>query len=225
MNKSFFSTRALKGIGVSKNNSNSTQKGRILELTEQQETHYLNFDEFRQDNRIGYSAGNAEKNFNRVQRIIGIPDGITTIVFLSVKLKGKNADWITANNACNAFEMKIKRKFWKRKWKYMNTFVGSVEYDKENLTYHFHAILILNELKASFTDDEIKDIIVETLQSLEETNEKNAGMVKLRMFPFCVETRELGETIHYLVKTSSNKHEPLKRTILNQKEQTELKLL
>ena len=225
MNKSFFSTRALKGIGVSKNKSYSPQKGRILELTEQQETHYLNFDEFRQDNRIGYSAGNAEKNFNRVQRIIGIPDGITTIVFLSVKLKGKNADWITANNACNAFEMKIKRKFWKRKWKYMNTFVGSVEYDKENLTYHFHAILILKELKASFTDDEIKDIIVETLQSLEETNEKNAGMVKLRMFPFCVETRELGETIHYLVKTSSYQHNPLKRTILNQKEQTELKPL
>ena len=82
MNKSFFSTRALKGIGVSKNNSNSTQKGRILELTEQQETHYLNFDEFRQDNRIGYSAVNAENNYNRVQMIIGIPDGITKIVFL-----------------------------------------------------------------------------------------------------------------------------------------------
>ena len=31
--------------------------------------------------------------------------------------KGKNADWITANNACNAFEMKIKRILWKRKWK------------------------------------------------------------------------------------------------------------
>ena len=225
MNKSFFSTRALKGIGVSKTNSNSTQKGRILELTEQQETHYLNFDEFRQDNRIGYSAGNAEKNFNRVQRIIGIPDGITKAVFITVKLKGKNADWITANNACNAFEMKIKRKFWKRKWKYMNTFVGSVEYDKENLTYHFHAILLLKELKVNLADDEIEDIIVKTLKSLEETNEKNAGMVKLRTFPFCVETRVLGETIHYLVKTSSNQHNPLKRTILNQKEQTELKPL
>ena len=107
----------------------------------------------------------------------------------------------------------------------MNTFVGSIEYDKEHLTFHFHALLLLKELKMDLADDEIEDIIVETLKSLEETNEKNAGMVKLRMFPFCGETRELGETIQYLVKTSSNKHEPLKRTILNQKEQTELKLL
>jgi len=222
MNTSFFRTRALKGIGVSSNKLNSPQKGKILELTEEQSTHYLDYDEFRQDNRIGYSAGYVEKNFNKVQRIIGLPDGISKAVFLSVKLKGKNADWITACNACNAFEMKIKRKYWKRRWKYMNTFIGSIEYDKDSLTYHFHSLLILREIRTHITDEEIETNITEVLESLEETNEKNAGMVKFRMFPFCEKTRELGETIHYLVKTSSKNHNPLLRTLLNQKEQNQL---
>ena len=222
MNKLTSSTSALKGIGVSSNALNFKEKGRILELTEQQETHYLDFNQYRQDLRIGYSAGYAEKNFNKVQRIIGLPDDTSRVVFISVKLKSKNADWITANNACNAFEMKIKRTFWKRKWKYVNTFIGSIEYDKEYLTYHFHSLLIFKELKLNLNDDEIKDTIIKILKSLEETNEKNAGMVKFRMFPFCEKTRELGETIHYLVKTSSKNHNPLLRTLLNQKEQNQL---
>ena len=105
MNTSFFRTRTLKGIGVSSNKLNSPQKGKILELTEEQSTHYLDYDEYRQDNRVGYSAGYVEKNFYKVQRIIGLPDGISKAVFLSVKLKGKNADWITACNACNALSI------------------------------------------------------------------------------------------------------------------------
>ena len=225
MNKLTSSTSALKGIGVSSNALNFKEKGRILELTEQQETHYLDFNQYRQDLRIGYSAGYAEKNFNKVQRIIGLPDDTSRVVFISVKLKGKNADWITANNACNAFEMKIKRILWKRKWKYVNTFIGSIEFDKEYLTYHFHILLILKELKLNLNDDEIKDTIIKTLKSLEETNEKNAGMVKYRMFPFSLKTRELGETIHYLIKTSSKNCNPLARTILNTKEQLQLKQL
>jgi hypothetical protein len=225
MNKLFSSTNTLKGIGVSSNTLKSKEKGRILKLTEQQETHYLDFKHYRQDNRIKYSAGYVEKNFNKVQRIIGKPDEISKAVFLSVKLKGKNADWITANNACNAFEMKIKRTLWKRKWKYVNTFIGSIEFDKEHLTYHFHSLLILKEMKVNLNDDEIKQIIIKTLKSLEETNERNADMVKYRTLPFSLKTRELGETIHYLSKTSSKNHNPLARTILNHKTQLQLKQL
>ena len=165
MNKLTSSTSALKGIGVSSNALNFKEKGRILELTEQQETHYLDFNQYRQDLRIGYSACYAEKNFNKVQRIIGLPDDTSRVVFISVKLKGKNADWITANNACNAFEMKIKRILWKRKWKYVNTFIGSIEFDKEYLTYHFHILLILKELKLNLNDDEIKDTIIKILKA------------------------------------------------------------
>ena len=121
--------------------------------------------------------------------------------------------------------MKIKRILWKRKWKYVNTFIGSIEFDKEYLTYHFHILLILKELKLNLNDDEIKDTIIKILKSLKETNEKNAGMVKYRMFPFSLKTRELGETIHYLIKTSSKNYNPLARTILNTKEQLQLKQL
>ena len=33
------------------------------------------------------------------------------------------------------------------------------------------------------------------------------------MFPFCVETTDLGDTIEYLVKTSSKTHNPLTRKL------------
>ena len=36
---------------------------------------------------------------------------------------------------------------------------------------------------------------------------------KDRMFPFSLKTRELGETIQYLTKTSSKNYNPLARTI------------
>lgn len=225
MNKLILSTPALKGIGVSPRHLKFKEKGKVLQLKEQQETHYLDFNDYRQDLRIDYSAGNVEKNFKRVQRIIGLPDENSNAVFLSVKLKGKNADWITANNACNAFEMKIKRMFWKRKWNYINNFIGSVEYDKEYLTYHFHSILILKEIKLNLNKSEIQKIIIDILKSLEETNEKNADMVKYRMFPFSLKTRELGETIHYVVKTSTKQYDPLVRTILSYKKQLQLKQL
>ncbi|MEK9912457.1 MAG: hypothetical protein VW580_00920 [Flavobacteriaceae bacterium] len=225
MNSNFKSTSALKGLGVSPNTSISTQKGRILELTEQQVNHYLDFNEYRKENRSQYSPRFVEGNFNKIQRIIGEPDGKSKIIFLSVKLKGKNADWIIANVACNSFEMKIKRILWKRKWKFMNTFVGSIEYDKEHLTYHFHSILILKELKLEISETEIERRITNVLNGLEETNEKNAGMVKMRMFPFCVKTKELGDTIEYMVKTSSKQYDPLKRILLNKKEQEQIKKL
>ena len=121
--------------------------------------------------------------------------------------------------------MKIKRTFWKRKWNYVNTFIGSIEFDKEHLTYHFHSLLILKEMKMNFNDDEINETIINTLKLLEETNEKNADMVKYRTLPFSLKTRELGETIHYLTKTSSKNYDPLVRTILNHKTQLQLKQL
>ena len=218
-----FGTHALKGIGVSKNKLNTTLKGKVLELKESHDSHYLSFDKFRKENRIGYSSGYVEDNFNRVQRIIGLPDGTSRLVFITAVLKGKDSDWITANNACNAFEIKIKRFFWKTAWKYKNTFVGSIEYDKEHLKYHFHSILVLKELRKEYSDDEIRKHITDVLSNLEETNEKNADMVDIRIFPFSVETSDLGDTIEYLVKTSSRNHNPLERTLLNQKEQKELK--
>ena len=223
MNNVNFSARALKGVGVFKNKLNTTQKGKILELKETSTEHYLDFNKFRKDNRIGYSVGYVENNFNRVQRIIGLPDGSSRLVFITAVLKGKDADWVTANNACNAFEIKIKRFFWKTAWKYKNTFVGSIEYDKEHLKFHFHSLLVLKELRKQYSDDEIKEHITSVLSNLEETNEKNSQMVDIRIFPFCVKTNDLGDTIEYLVKTSSRNHNPLERTLLNQKEQQELK--
>ena len=83
----------------------------------------------------------------------------------------------------------------------------------------------MKELKIGISEKQIEKIITNTLYRLQETNEKNAGMVKMRIFPFCAETKELGDTIEYLVKTSSKQYDPLKRILLNKKEQEQIKQL
>lgn len=220
------SSHFLKSIGVSKTPSQFKQKGKDSELTRMQEKHYLDFEEYRMDLRIPYSPFYVEKNFKQVQEIIGIPDEMSSCLFVSVKLKGKDAKyWNTANNACNALEFKFKRRFWKNKGQHMKTFIGAIEYDRDNMVYHFHSLMIFKELKEVFYDDELEDIVISIINGLEETNEKNAKMVRCRMFPFCLETRELGETIEYLAKSSSKKFNPLTRKIYSKKEQEQHKQL
>jgi hypothetical protein len=135
LNNPDFITNTLKGIGVSKIKKEQGKSCRTIHLKETSAAHYLNFEDYRQDNRIQYSALYVKENFNKIQRIIGRPDKVSKVIFLSVKLKGKNADYITACIACNAFEMKIKRRFYGNKWFHMNNFIGSIEFDKEHLTY------------------------------------------------------------------------------------------
>jgi len=225
LNKPFFAN-SLKSIGVSKSTCKFNQKGENTELTEMQVKHYLDFEDYRMDLRIPYSPVYVEKNFKRVQEIIGIPDGISKCMFVSVKLKSKDAKyWNTANNACNALEFKFKRRFWKNKGEYMKTFIGAIEFDREDMVYHFHSLMIFKELKELFYDDELREIVISIINGLDETNENNVRMVKSRMFPFCLETRELGETVEYLVKSSSKKSNPLTRKIYSKNEQQKHKQL
>ena len=205
--------RPLNSIGVSNNPLNSTQKGKVQGSTEKQNIHLLDFNDYRKDLRIGYNAKCVEQNFYDVLKVIGEPEKNCKCCFLSVKLKGKNADWLIANNACNAFEIKFKRYFWKNNWRKMNTFVAGIEYDKEVMLYHFHTLLILRDLKKEYSNHEITSVLTSIIKGLDETNEKKANIVKIRMFPFCVETTDLGDTIEYLVKTSSKTHNPLTRKL------------
>ena len=215
MNKmiEYIGFKPLNSIGVSKTTLNSTQKGKVQESTGKQNIHLLNFNDYRKDLRISYNAKCVEEDFYNVLGVIGEPEKNCKCCFLSVKLKGKNADWLVANNACNAFEIKFKRYFWKNNWRKMNTFVAGIEYDKEVMLYHFHTLLILKDLKKEYSNHEITSILTFIIKGLDETNEKNANVVKIRIFPFCVETTDLGDTIEYLVKSSSKTHKPLTRKL------------
>ena len=207
----------LKGIGVSKSPLYSTEwkpnRNHIDSFG------FFSFDYYRQDNRKNYSPKHVEENFKKVQEFIGKPDGISRCIFLSVKLKGKKSrHWDTSNNALNALDMKTRRKFWRNKWCYMNTFMGCIEKDANNETYHFHALVIFKDLKSYYSDEHLKDFIIDTVKSLEETNEKDVQMVKVCLFPFCDKTNHLGRVIHYLVKQSSSMHNPLERRIYSRKQ-------
>ena len=212
----------LKGLSVSKNTHRPAEKGRLAVQPGMHTDHYLDFEVFRKDLRRNYSSGYVEENFYKAQGIIGKPVKNCVLAFVTVKLKGKSADWICANNALNAFEFKIKRKFWKRKWKYMNTMIGVIEPDKDYLTFHFHALIVCRDMVCTLSNQEIEDAIKSEVKDLKETNEKSAGLVRVRMFPFSAETTDLGDTIEYLVKTSSKEHDPMNRKVLNKSTQMEL---
>jgi DNA-binding XRE family transcriptional regulator len=204
----------LKSIGVSKNTFSFPQKGKVQQSIGFANTHYLSFEDYRKDLRINYSPKFVEENFYNVLDTIGNPTPGADIYFLSVKLKGKDADWIVANNACNAFEIKFKRFFWKNDWKLMkDAFVAAIECDKEAMLYHFHALCVLKDLREVYSEQEIKSVLASIISGLDETNEKNARIVEIRKFPFCVKSRDLGDTIEYICKTSSKTHNPFRREL------------
>ena len=68
-----------------------------------------------------------------------------------------------------------------------------------------------------------KTPLLKYLNHLKKQMRKMLGMVKYRMFPFSLKTRELGEINSLFIQTSSKNYNPLARTILNTKEQLQLK--
>ena len=74
----------------------------------------LDFNDYMQLNRKEYDKQSVERNFYKVQSILGSTNANNTIVSITIRLKGK-ADWITANNVANGYEFRVSRKFWGRK--------------------------------------------------------------------------------------------------------------
>ena len=66
----------------------------------------LDFKDYMKLHREGYCAPSVEKNFYKVQSILGPTDKNDTLVSITIRLKGK-ADWITANNVANGYEFRL----------------------------------------------------------------------------------------------------------------------
>ncbi len=187
----------------------------------------FNYENYRQDLRAPYYPRFVEKRFYEALERVGIPDDGDRFAFITAKPKGY-AGWYENNNAMNAFEFKFNRKLWmrrSRKEKMPN--VGSIEPDALFRKYHFHYLIKLKEIKVLLTDDEIKSIITKQLKQLDEINEKDISAIDVMLFTFDkskVNTRNdaFGTSIHYLVKSSQEHHNPLARKVYSKKEQQEL---
>ena len=102
------------------------------------------------DRGIDYQANKVKENFMRVLDILGEPYDRDTIISITMRLKSK-ADWITANNASNALEFKVSRKFWGRKSRYMKLpYVAAIESSKIWDKEHIHALIRMKDLKENY---------------------------------------------------------------------------
>lgn len=175
----------------------------------------LDFNEYMQLNRKEYDKQSVEKNFYKVQSILGSTNANNTIVAITIRLKGK-ADWITANNVANGFEFRISRRFWGRKSRYVKLpMVFSIESSRKWDKDHIHGLIHIRDLKRPYTEQDIINITKETALSFDEVNKRDPDAVIIRTFPFCEDkTKQLGNSIHYLCKTSTKHYNPLIRKLL-----------
>jgi hypothetical protein len=170
-----------------------------------------------------YHHKEVEKRFYQVFEILGEPNEFDKLAFITVRLKGKS-DWTTANNASNALEFKLSKFFWGRKSRYQKLpYVSSIETSLKRFKDHFHAIVRLTNLKKDYLIEEIENSIINTALNLDEVNNKNPDAVKIRIFPFCDNSYEVGNSVEYICKTSSKHYNPLERKVLSSSQQIQIK--
>ena len=175
----------------------------------------LDFNNYIKLNREGYDLIAVEKNFYKVLDILGGLDKNETIAAITLRLKGK-ADWRTANNVANGFEFRISRKFWGRKSRYKKLpMVFAIESSRKWDKDHLHGLIRIQDPKQAYTDDDIIKILKETSHSFNEVNKRDPDAVITRTFPFCEDiTKQLGNSIEYVCKTSSKHYDPLQRKLI-----------
>ena len=175
----------------------------------------LDFNNYIKLNREGYDLVAVEKNFYKVLDIPGDLDENETIAAITLRLKGK-ADWITANNVANGFEFRISRKFWGRKSRYKKLpMVFAIESSRKWDKDHLHGLIRIQDPKQAYTEQEIINILKETSHSFNEVNKRDPDAVITRTFPFCEDmTKQLGNSIEYVCKTSSKHYDPLQRKLI-----------
>jgi hypothetical protein len=87
---------------------------------------------------------------------------------------------------------------------------SSRKWDKD----HIHGLIHIRDLKRPYTEQEIINTTKETALSFDEVNKRDPDAVIIRTFPFCEDkTKQLGNSIHYLCKTSTKHYNPLIRKL------------
>lgn len=177
----------------------------------------MRFDDYRKDLRYYYDTlytyypSEVEKNFYRCLDALGAFNKMDRVVFITIRLKG-NSDWITCNGVIDGLSKKISRFYWGRKSKYqLLPFVGAIESVQRTrkVKDHIHMMVRMTEPKQYYTDNEICDIVKSIAYDLEEVNKRDTGSVEVSIFPFFDNTREQGNKVEYMCKTSSKHYTPI----------------
>jgi hypothetical protein len=174
----------------------------------------LAFKDYIKFERENYEPVAVEKNFYKVLDHLGELDKNETIAAITLRLKGK-ADWRTANEVANGFEFRVSRKFWGRKSRYKKLpMVFAIESSRKWDKDHLHGLIRIQDPKQPYTEQDIIKILKETSHSFNEVNKRDPDAVITRIFPFCEDiTKQLGNSIEYICKTSSRHYDPLQRKL------------
>ena len=120
---------------------------------------------------------------------------------------------VDAFKLCNGLEFKLSKRFLGKHVSNQNklTFIPAIEYNKDLLGNHIHALLkisILNNFASDIdTNSELKSII----DKFQEINHDDPCRVIIRKFPFSEQTSDLGDTNAYMVKATTEHWNPLYR--------------
>ena len=163
----------------------------------------------------GYHHHEVEKRFYEAQELLGSPVDSDLIGFITLRFKNKS-DWVVANNALNSYECRVNRSL-SDEFTIANSipFVTSIESSMTRLKDHAHVIVRLTGSLAQHPEFELEDLFKYEAYSLDEVNHRNADSVKVRIFPFCGNSYQLGNHLEYICKTSSRHYNPLARKLFD----------
>lgn len=176
----------------------------------------LIFEDYAQFHRSPYSPLHVERKFYEIQKRLSPCEG-DQILFVSVKTMSNLSDWYSVNNACNAFDFKIRKKLWKRKGRYIRPCISSIEHDKHNMRYHFHSLIHLHDL--DLTTEDCIMITGEIASQIREVNQSDPTSIRVDSFEFSSAKTDYGVALHYMVKSANAFHDPLKTKVYSSKEQ------
>lgn len=159
-----------------------------------------------------YHHKEVEKRFNEALEALGTPLDSDYIAFVTLRFKGKS-DWVVCNNALHSYERSVARWFSESNPPPIS-FVTSIESSQARLKDHAHIILRLSGSGHEYHDCELEALLRYEALRLEEINHRNTDSVKVRMFPFCGNSYQLGNHLEYICKTSSRHYNPLARKAL-----------
>ena len=178
----------------------------------------LDFNDYRKDLRYYYDTlyhyhpEYVSKNFYKTLSTLGPLDKSDYCAFITIRLKGKS-DLVLCNGVIAGLAFKISSFYWKNKTKHrLLPFVGSVESverKKGTIKDHIHMLIRFQEPKKHYEPEELEREILSVASGFEEISKNDNNAVKVSIFQYAETSKNLGNKVEYLCKTSSKHYEPL----------------
>lgn len=178
-----------------------------------------------------YDIDSVRSNYYYIFDKLGDYDKDDLFCFITLRLKNKvkvktkinglytfkvvKTDYPAVLSVANALTKKITRKFWRRKGRYSNLPMQfSIESNKGWFKEHLHGVIRLKDLKQSYGETEVIDIISDICNNIDEVNSNDNTAIVIHTHPYSEDaTNSVAHKIEYICKSSAKlptiKYNPL----------------